>query len=212
MRKVGVLLLIALLLVLVPAVLAGGWAVITLDDMPGEIRAGEPWTAGFTVLQHGQTPVHDLGADGGPIVPTLMATNPATGERVEAVATPTEEVGHFVVEVTFPSEGAWEWTIYPAPLMGETVFEPLNVLPAAAVVAPAAPVVEPVVVNEPVEAAAPAAADTSTTVDTSTAAVADSGSPTSVALRWGALIVGLVAVVLFAIQSRRRAQPVGAES
>ena len=214
MRKVGFLLMIALLLALVPAVLAGGWAVITLDDMPGEIRAGEPWTVGFTVLQHGQTPVHRLNdgyGDGTPIEPTLIATNPDTGERVEATAEPTKEVGHFTLEVTFPSEGAWEWTIEPAPLAGETQFEPLTVLPAAvAPVEPAAqvePVVKSLVVEEPAEAVAPTAPDAAPAAST-----VDGGFPTSAALRWGALIVALVAAALFLIQSRRRSRPAGVES
>lgn len=180
MRKFGILLTIALLLALAPAVLAGGWAVITLDNAPGDIHAGEPWTIGFTVLQHGQTPVHTV-FEGQPVEPTLIARNPDTGERVSAVGTPTEETGHFTLEVTFPSEGEWTWTIEPAPLLGETQFEPLTVLPAAA----------------PVEA--PAVAEG--------APVAASGMAMSTLLRWAALVVAAVAVVLFAVQSRRRAQP-----
>ena len=82
----------------------------------------------FTVLQHGKTPIH--GFDGTPLSPTLVATNPATGEQVEVAATPLEEVGRYTLEVTFPSSGAWEWTIEPRPFIGETVFAPLNVLPA----------------------------------------------------------------------------------
>lgn len=108
--------------------MAGGWATISLDDAPGEIHAGEPWTVGFTVLQHGVTPVHDLGKDL-PIVPKLAATNAATGERLEAIARRTKEPGHFTVEITFPGEGEWEWTIEPRPLAGDTRFEPLAVLP-----------------------------------------------------------------------------------
>ncbi len=198
MRKVGMLLIIALLLALVPTALAGGWALITLDDMPGEIRAGEPWTVGFTVLQHGRTPVHRLddGYGGVMIEPTLIAANSDTGERVQVTATPTSEVGHFTLQVTFPSEGAWEWTIEPAPLAGETQFEPLTVLPAA-IVAPLAPeartepVVKSPVVEEPPAAVAPAM---------------ESSFPTSAALWWGALAVALAAVALFAVHNRRQAR------
>lgn len=143
MKRASVLVAVVMLLLLATAtaVLAGGWAVVTLDSPPGEIHAGEPWTVGFTVLQHGQTPVHNLGP-GSPIEPLLIATN-ADGRRVEAQATPTDEVGHFVAEVTFPTEGAWEWTIHPNPLAGESLFEPLTVMaarPAAAkeALAPAA--------------------------------------------------------------------------
>lgn len=53
---------LALLLSLVFAVpvCAGGWAVITLDELPTGVVAGEPFTIGFTVLQHGRTPMTDL--------------------------------------------------------------------------------------------------------------------------------------------------------
>ena len=40
-------------------------------------------------------------------LPRAFRENPATGQRVEIVATPTKKVGQFVAEVTFPSEGAW---------------------------------------------------------------------------------------------------------
>lgn len=204
MRKVGILLTIALLMALVPAVLAGGWAVITLDDMPGEIRAGEPWTIGFTVLQHGKTPVHDLG-EGVPVEPTFVATNAANGRRVEAVATPTEEPGHFMLEVTFPVEGEWEWTIYPAPLATETMYEPLNVLPALTVAAPAEPAAAAVRVEESAPAVAPI------TEENAAAAPANSYSFPA-ALRWGALAVALIAAALLVVQNRRRAQPAEVKS
>lgn len=183
MKRASVLVIVVMaLLATTAAVLAGGWAVVTLDSPPGEIHAGEPWTVGFTVLQHGQTPVHNLGP-GSPVEPLLIATN-ADGRRVEAQATPTEEVSHFVAEVTFPSEGSWEWTIHPNPLAGESLFEPLTVMaarPAAAeaVVAPAA--AQPATVTAAESDAAPAGA-----------------------LRWAALALALVAVTLLVVQSRRR--------
>ena len=130
MRKIGVLLVIVLLLMLVPAVFAGGWATVTLDEPPGEIHAGETWIVGLSVLQHGMTPVHNLG-EGVPIEPTFVATNAATGQKVEAVARPEEEIGRFTLEVTLPSEGEWEWTIYPAPLAGDEQRQSLTVLPSA---------------------------------------------------------------------------------
>ena len=216
MRKAGsLMLLLILLLVLAPAVLAGGWAVITLDGVPDEPRAGEPWSIGFTVLQHGQTPVHKLddGYNGVMVEPTFVATNPATGERVEFVAVPTKEVGHFSLEVTFPSEGEWQWTIFPAPLAGETQFEPLNVLPAVAAAPVAAPAkVEPVPVA-PVEPAAvePFAVEPNAPV-ASASSPAMTASPLTASLRWGAVAVAVLALALFVAQSRRRAQPAGVES
>jgi hypothetical protein len=194
MRKIAVLLVLALMLALAPAVLAGGWAVITLDEPPGEIRAGEPSTMGFTVLQHGNKPVHRLDPTS-PIEPLLVAENPADGRRVEVMATPTEEVGHFVVEVTFPTEGAWEWTIYPNPLAGESLFEPLTVLPAVSAAPGAAEA-------QAVAPAVPPSASNATT----------GGLSLSDGLRWAALVALALAVVLFIVQGRRTASPARVES
>jgi hypothetical protein len=173
MRKAGVLLVIVLLLAMVPAALAGGWASVTLDEPPGEIRAGEAWVVGLTVLQHGMTPVHNLG-EGVPVEPTFVATNAATGERVEAVARPDKEIGHFTLEVMLPSEGEWEWTIYPAPLAGDEQMRSLMVLPPAP------------------------AADTSATL------LSTSGYALTRGLFWAALAVVALSVALFIVQGRRR--------
>lgn len=127
-RLAGILVLIAALLVAVPAVFAGGWATVTLDDLPAEVHAGEPFTIGFTVLQHGVTPVHDLGPDY-PVEPLIVANSIPAGERVEFEATPTKKPGHFQAEITLPSEGNWAWSITPQPF-GEQVLEPISVLPA----------------------------------------------------------------------------------
>ena len=97
-------------------------------------------------------PVHTV-FEGQPVEPTPIATNKATGERVSAVGTPAKETGHFLLEVTFPSEGEWSWTIEPVPLLGETQFEPLTVLPAVAV----APVKQPVEAGASLSPAATAA-------------------------------------------------------
>ena len=212
MRKTGFLmLLLILLLALVPAVLAGGWAVITLDGVPAEPRAGEPWSIGFTVLQHGQTPVHKLddGYNGALVEPTFVANNTTTGERLEAEATPGKEVGHFTLEVTFPSEGEWQWTIFPAPLAGETQFEPLNVLPAVAAAPIAAPArVEPA----PVVPVEPAAVEPGAPVVPAPQSPAVTTSPLAAPLRWRAVAVAVLALALFVVQSRRRAQPASVES
>jgi len=176
-RRMGFLLALALLLATALVALAGGWAVISLDAPPGEVHAGSPWTVNFTVLQHGRTPVHKLDPTS-PITPLFVATNPATGERLTAEATPLDEVGRYTLEVTFPSEGAWEWTIEPQPLIGETAFPPLNVLPAVAAV----------------PLPAPPAASTAVT----------GGLSATAALRWAAAGVAMAAVALALFQARRR--------
>jgi hypothetical protein len=203
-RKLSWLVVVMLLFTAVP-VLAGGWAVVTLDDMPAEIRAGESYELHFMVRQHGNTPVHFFAEDkNSPVEPVLMATNKDTGETIEVEATRDKEVGRFTLEVTFPSEGTWEWTIAPDPLMGEGVFPPLTVLAPIAADAKVneavlEPVVEPATAIEP-EAqleAAPAVPSTTTAAPvTSTETVARS------VLQWAAVALLVVAIGLLLIQRR----------
>jgi len=96
---------LALLLSLVFAipVFAGGWAVITLDELPSNIVAGEPLTVGFTVLQHGKTPMTYL-------EPTITAKS-TLSEKLIFNAVPEGKPGHYVATLTFPKEGKWEWSI-----------------------------------------------------------------------------------------------------
>lgn len=197
-RGVSFLMAAMLLLALIPAVLAGGWAVISLDEPPGEIHAGEPWRVDFTVLQHGKTPVHDLDANSS-VEPLLIAENPATGQRLEIMAERMKEAGRFTVEVTFPSDGTWEWSILPNPLLGETVFEPLTILPAinAAAVKGAAPAAQPPVEPE----VAPAVTQSEVAPP---APASETGSSWQAGLRWAALALGLVAIALFLLQSRKQ--------
>lgn len=84
-------------------VFAGGWAVITLDELPTGVVAGEPLTIGFTVLQHGKTPMTGLD-------PTITATL-SKNEQLTFFAKPEGKPGHYTVTLTFPKEGNWEWSI-----------------------------------------------------------------------------------------------------
>lgn len=96
---------LALLLSLVVAVpvFAGGWAVITLDELPVQAAAGEPLTIGFTVLQHGRTPLAGQ---------TATITAMLGKENQFAVAAKEEgKPGHYSATLTFPKEGDWDWSI-----------------------------------------------------------------------------------------------------
>lgn len=124
------------LIIAVPA-LAGGWAVITLDELPSNVVAGEPLTIGFTVLQHGITPMTGLD-------PTVAATL-LKGEQFVVKAEPGDRPGHYSASLTFPKEGEWDWSIQ--------AFTMEQRMPTLSVAAPAA-----ATVNSPVEKTAPAAA------------------------------------------------------
>lgn len=203
-RKLSLFLLVVLLFAAVP-VFAGGWAVVTMDEMPGEIHAGEPTIFTFMVRQHGETPVHFLSGDESlPITPILQATNAETGDSVRVEAERGEEVGRFAVEVTFPSEGTWEWSIAPNPLMAEGVFPPLTVL---------APVTISPTVNEAVEQPAPvvpmtqeSAAPTTPTTTSPAESIFRSG------LQLAAVALLVIAIALLLIQRRGTpASKLGAE-
>ena len=139
LRKVRVVLILVVLLLVAAPALAGGWAIVTLDSLPGEVRAGETLSVGFRVLQHGHRPT-----DGA--LATLNARNEATGERVSADARQSGDKGHYVVDVVFPSEGQWEWSI--AAFGPEVQLAPLTVLPATAPIADSAPPAGTVPVQE----------------------------------------------------------------
>lgn len=141
-----VLIMLAMLALAVPA-LAGGWAIVTLDALPRELRAGESTQLGFMVLQHGKTPTNkDL--DGNPLTPVLKAikqggatTTPAkAAETIRVEARQQGLTGHYVVDLTFPSDGSWAWQIeVPTYVVQDSpsgqnaaIFAPLTVLPAVA--------------------------------------------------------------------------------
>src|SRR6185503_9412683 len=126
----------ALLLVLIFSiafaipVFAGGWAVISLDELPAGVVAGEPYNIGFTVLQHGRTPMTDLS-------PTVTARI-AKGEILTFFAEPKGKPGHYTATLTFPKDGEWEWSIQAFTM--DLQMPALNVSAAGA-----APVTQPVV-------------------------------------------------------------------
>ena len=101
---------------------AGGWATIQTDTgNPSQPNAGEPFTFGFTVLQHGVTPA------GWVETPTFLGINGATGERVEVKAVAQGADGHFVATVTLPAAGIWTWQVVLTDLIVETAPQPMAV-------------------------------------------------------------------------------------
>ena len=116
---VGVLLVTALIALTTP-VLAGGYAVVRLDEEPGEVQVDTPWKIGFMVRQHDITPTNDVTA-------VVRAQHKETGETITATGVQEGPVGHFVAELTLPLAGEWKWAVYPEPF-AETSFETLMVV------------------------------------------------------------------------------------
>jgi hypothetical protein len=104
-RKLLVLAAALVVLAASPAA-AGGWAVSTLDQPPSQLVAGQDTPLGFTIRQHGQTPVNpDSGTVG------IRLVNQASGQAFEFAATQTGPTGHYVATVRVPSAGSWSWEV-----------------------------------------------------------------------------------------------------
>src|SRR5947207_108467 len=83
----------------------GGWAVITVDDLPQALTVGQPTSIGFMVRQHGHTPLDRLTA-------TVVASNDKHDAReVTVSATPSGPAGHYMATLVVPRAGDWTLTI-----------------------------------------------------------------------------------------------------
>jgi mono/diheme cytochrome c family protein len=103
---------------------AGGWAVITVDDVPEYARAGEPITLAYSVRQHGK---HLLGGLHGRVEAT------AGSRRVIAEAGRGKYDGHYVAALTLPSAGDWSLTIQSGfPGLGTLALLPLRAMEGSA--------------------------------------------------------------------------------
>jgi mono/diheme cytochrome c family protein len=95
--------------VLVPGLLlpafmtnAGGWAVITVDDLPDHAVAGKPVTLSYMVRQHGEEPIGDLRGQ----------VEAVSGRaRISATVRPTATRGQYGASLTLPRAGEWTITI-----------------------------------------------------------------------------------------------------
>jgi mono/diheme cytochrome c family protein len=90
--------LFGILLVPALAFTFGGWAVITVDDLPDYIVAGKPMDLGFVIRQHGVSPLSGV---------TPRVTMYAGSAEVSAVGKPVGEKGHYVASLTVPRAADW---------------------------------------------------------------------------------------------------------
>ena len=95
---------LALLLLAAGAAEAGGWAVLTLEQMPDHVTSGEPFTIGFAIRQHGKTPSTGL-------TPVITAVHPQTDESLKFTAQETADPGRYTAVLTLPHAGEWTWQI-----------------------------------------------------------------------------------------------------
>lgn len=81
---------------------AGGWAVITVQDLPDYVEAGKRIDLSYMVRQHGHTPLDQL-----------KGSIEATSGRLTATGTvlPGVKPGSYTASITLPSVGNWSITI-----------------------------------------------------------------------------------------------------
>lgn len=115
------------LLLLTALTAFGGWATVSVEDLPERLIAGRPTTLAFIVRQHG---VHPL--DG--LHPRLDARGP-DGASVQANATPAG-TGRYSATFTIPATGDWTITIESGFGTSRAVLAPIAAIGNAASTAP----------------------------------------------------------------------------
>ena len=81
----------------------GGWAVITVEDLPDQVPVGQPVTLDFTVRQHGHTLLSNL---------TPRVTAVAGQDQVSAAVQSGPSAGRYQASLTLPHAGAWTITVH----------------------------------------------------------------------------------------------------
>jgi hypothetical protein len=180
-RFIGSLIGLAASLAIAGTVVAGGWATIVPDDVIAP-TSGEPSEIGFTVMQHGQTPVSWVS-------PSVVVTDTATGTSRSYAAEQAGRDGHFAATITVPAAGAYTWAVTMPDLLVTT--DPIEF---TALAGPAA--VEPAPAMDEAGAAAVAEADRLRSELTATRAVA---------IGLAAVLAGVVVVAIAWTLTRRRA-------
>ena len=110
-----------LALVAATTAFAGGWAVITVEDLPDTVVAGQPFDLKYSVRQHG---VHLLSGLTGQIEAT------AGDRKTTAVGKATKDSGHYAATLTFPKAGDWTISIHSGFMNSRTTLKPLRVVEA----------------------------------------------------------------------------------
>lgn len=122
-RRPYYLVLPALLLLPALGSRVGGWAIVTVEQLPDYVVAGKPLSLAFTVRQHGVSPMKGL-------QPTVEAR--AGGLRARASATAASEAGRYVVSLALPQPGDWTLTIHSGFGNSKLTLLPLRAIEAGA--------------------------------------------------------------------------------
>jgi len=115
--------------------LGGGWAVTTLDNVPDRFEAGQSYSIGYTIRQHGVTPVAVDRTE-------IQITHNESGKRLSFRGVADGPIGHYLATLTIPASGSWTWEVTQGPFAPHALGT-LTVSLAATAAAPAAIVAVP---------------------------------------------------------------------
>src|SRR6266704_2925077 len=120
-------LLLPALLVVTSLAAYGGWAAITVEDLPDYGVARQPLSLTFTVRQHGVTLLNRL-------EPRVEAAG--GGATIAATAQPESEPGRYTARLVLPQAGDWRITIRSGFMASRVTLLPLPVVEAGAAAPP----------------------------------------------------------------------------
>lgn len=121
MTRLRIVLVLAGLVWTASTMLAGGWAVITVEDLPDAIEARKSMPLTFTVRQHG---MHALGG----LSPRVVAVAGSTSVSAAAVA--GAKTGQYVAHITLPHSGEWSITIHSGFITSKLTLLPIKAVDA----------------------------------------------------------------------------------
>lgn len=110
---------------------AGGWAITTFDQLPPEFVAGQTYHLGYTIRQHGVTPIRVDRTE-------IIALPAAGGAPLSFAGVPEGVLGHYSAAVAFPS-GAYTWRVTQQPFLAQELGSLAVGSAAVLAAAPAAP-------------------------------------------------------------------------
>lgn len=100
----------------------GGWASVTLDDVPDYIVAGQPVTLTYTVRQHGEEPLSGL----------TGRVDARFGDQVATVTATSAARGRYTATLNLPRPGDWTITINSGHGGSRVTLLPIKVIAAGA--------------------------------------------------------------------------------
>lgn len=98
MRKRHQYALLAVALSSATAFTFGGWAIVSVDEVPNHLVVGKPTELSFIVRQHGVSPMAAL-------TPTVTLTSGSS--KVSTTARSTSKRGYYVASLVAPAPGDW---------------------------------------------------------------------------------------------------------